>query len=82
MGTVFKDCKLQQTDFSEADLTKTIFANCNLKDTIFKNTNLEKVDFRTAYDFSFNPNSNRMKGAKFSKSIVVGLLTDHKIIIE
>jgi len=82
VGTEFKYCNLQQTDFSAADLTESIFENCNLKDTIFNNTNLETVDFRTAYNFSFNPNSNRMKGAKFSKSNVVGLLTDHKIIIE
>jgi fluoroquinolone resistance protein len=81
-GTVFTDCSLQQTDFSESDLTKSTFGNCNLKDAIFKNTILEGTDFRTAYKLSFNPNDNRMKGAKFSESNVHGLLVVHHIIIE
>jgi uncharacterized protein YjbI with pentapeptide repeats len=82
VGTKFKDCSLQQADFIEADLSKSLFDNCNLKNTVFENAILESVDFTTAYDFSFNPSSNKMKGAKFSKHNIQGLLYEHEIIIE
>ena len=82
LSTKFKDCSLQQTDFTYTDLTKSQFSNCNLKNVVFENTNLELVDFRTAYGINFNPNSNKMKGAIFSKSNIEGLLLTHKIIIK
>ena len=81
-STTFKDSSLQQTDFAEADLTQSTFDNCNLQDAIFENTILEAADFRTAYNINFNPNVNKLKGAKFSKSNIEGLLSMHQIVIE
>ena len=81
-NTQFKNCQLEETEFTSADLTGTIFTNCNLKNAIFERTNLEKVDFRTATSFYINPEESRLKGAKFSKENIQGLLEKYKIIIE
>jgi hypothetical protein len=43
---------------------------------------LEKTDFRTAYNYSFDPENNRIKKAKFSLAQVVGLLDKYDIHIE
>ena len=77
--TVFKDCQLQEVDFSSCDLSESVFDNCNLARATFNETNLEKADFRTAYRYSLNPETNRIKKAKFSLIGVVGLLDKYGI---
>lgn len=80
--TVFNSCNLEEVDFTESNLQNADFDNSNLKGAIFEETNLEKSDFRTAINFDINPEKNYLKGAKFSKQNIVGLLSNHKIIIE
>ena len=79
--TIFKDCSLQEVDFSEADLTSAVFNNSDLFKATFDHTNLEKVDFRTAYNYAFDLDKNRIKKAKFSTKGVVGLLRKYDIEI-
>jgi fluoroquinolone resistance protein len=43
---------------------------------------LEKADFRTAYNYSIDPEKNRIKKAKFSIFGVTGLLDKYDIEIE
>ncbi|WP_055436475.1 pentapeptide repeat-containing protein [Lacinutrix algicola] len=81
-NTQFNNCKLEKTDFSKTNLQNSVFNNCNLHLTVFENTNIEKVDFRTSYNYSISPSNNKIKGAKFSKNEIFGLLKDYKIIIE
>lgn len=81
-NTKFDKCNLEEVDFTESNLNSAILSNCNLKNTIFEHTNLEKVDFRTAMSFQFNPEENQLKGAKFNKENVYGLLSKYKLIIE
>jgi fluoroquinolone resistance protein len=78
----FTNCNLQEADFTESDLTSSLFDNCDLQRTIFYNTNLEKADFSTSYNYSFDPERNRIKKARFSKSGVIGLLAKYNIEIE
>lgn len=80
--TLFKNCNLQETDFSEADLTESLFDNCDLQRTIFQRTNLEKVDFRTSYNYSIDPEQNRIKKARFSRMGLDGLLDKYGIVVE
>ncbi len=80
-GQKFQDCKLLQVDFTEADLTASNFDNCNLDKAIFAQTNLEKVDFRTAYNYTIDPEQNRLKKAQFSKEGVLGLLKKYGIVV-
>ena len=73
---------MNETDFSECDLTGSLFDNCDMAGATFDNSNLEKVDFTTAFNFSIDPEINRIKKAKFALPGVLGLLNKYDIIIE
>lgn len=81
-NTIFKDSRLRETDFTEADLSAAHFENCDLQQAVFDQCNLEKTDFTTAYNFSFDPQNNRMKGAKFPLSGLPGLLVKYGLNID
>jgi uncharacterized protein YjbI with pentapeptide repeats len=59
-----------------------VFKNCDLLNTSFMQTNLEKADFRTAINYSFDPELNKIKKAKFSLDGLPGLLMKYNIDIE
>lgn len=80
--TIFRNCQLREIDFSESNLTNVIFDNCDLAQAIFINTILDKADFRTAYNYSLDPENNRIKKAKFSILGISGLLDKYDIVIE
>jgi fluoroquinolone resistance protein len=81
-GTTFVNCSLQEADFVEADLPAVVFQNCNLANAVFENTILEKADFRTAENYSFDPERNKIKKARFSRQGVLGLLSKYQILID
>ncbi|MDR2847482.1 MAG: pentapeptide repeat-containing protein, partial [Bacteroidales bacterium] len=81
-NTVFSHTQLQETDFSESDLTDVLFDDCDLTKASFSNTSLVNADFRTAYNYSIDPEINKLKKAKFSLSGVTGLLSKYDIKIE
>ena len=80
--THFQKCTLHDVDFTEADLGGALFDNCDLARAAFENTILEKTDFRTSFNYSINPELNRIKRAKFSKEGVIGLLDKYDIEVE
>jgi len=80
--TVFKNSQLQEVEFAACDLTSSLFENCDLSGALFENTNIEKVDFRTSYNYSIDPEINRVAKAKFSILGVSGLLEKFNITIE
>lgn len=80
--TSFLNSQLREVDFTEADLSSSVFDNCDLSGATFEYTNLEKSDFRTAYNFSIDPESNRIKKAKFSLNGLSGLLHKYDLEIE
>ncbi len=80
--TVFKDSLLHEADFTECDLTAAVFDNCDLTKTIFDRTILEKADFRSSFNYSIDPESNRIKKAKFSQSGIAGLLEKYDLEID
>lgn len=79
--TPFTNSSLQETDFSECDLSSSLFENCDLNGAVFSNTNLEKADFRSAFNYSLDPEKNKIKKARFSLSGLPGLLDKYKIEI-
>ena len=81
-NTVFTDCSFNGTDFTESDLSGSAFVNCNLKHTVFDRTKLEQADFRSAYNFSIDPEANSIKKARFSKENLAGLLYKYHIKVE
>ncbi len=80
--TTFKDSTLHEVDFTEANLANAIFDNCDLNNAIFSNSIVEKADFRTAYHYSINPETNKIKKAKFSMAGITGLLNQYDIVVE
>jgi fluoroquinolone resistance protein len=56
--------------------------NCALKGVSFDHTNIEKVDFRTSYNYSIDPEINRIKKTKFLIMGISGLLNKCDIDIE
>jgi uncharacterized protein YjbI with pentapeptide repeats len=80
--TRFKNCNLQETDFTEAELTEAVFDNCDLQRAIFHKTNLEKSDFRTSFLYSIDPEVNKIKKARFSGMGLAGLLDKYGIVID
>jgi len=82
MKTKFDKCSLKETDFSEVNLSTSIFSDCDLTGARFLNSNLEKVDFRTAKNYSIDPESNKIKKAKFSVFNLEGLLYKYQLDID
>jgi fluoroquinolone resistance protein len=79
--TKFSNTGLHEADFTETDLTSAVFENCDLAGAIFEQAILEKTDFRTAFNYSINPERNRIKKARFSFPGVTGLLHHYDIEI-
>jgi uncharacterized protein YjbI with pentapeptide repeats len=79
---MFDRCNLQEIDFSGADLSHSIFESCDLYRAIFYNTNLKQADFRSSYNYSFDPEQNQVKKARFSFAGIIGLLNKYDIEVE
>jgi uncharacterized protein YjbI with pentapeptide repeats len=80
--TFFNSCSMKEVSFIGANITNSVFENCNLDNAIFNNTQLAGTDFRTAYNYTIDPEFNPMKKAKFSNQGIVGLLDKYDIKIE
>ncbi len=80
--TSFKNTQLNDADFTGCDLTGALFENCDLGRANFDNTIVEKADFRTSFNYSIDPERNRIKKARFSIMGVAGLLDRYDIEIE
>lgn len=80
--SIITNSQLHFTDFTEANLDSSIITNCDLNGATFYQTNLQKVDLRNSENYEIDPESNRIKGAKFSLPEVTGLLSKYQIIIE
>lgn len=78
----FTDCNLTEAYFDEADISSSVFAQCDLSRTSFFHTNLEKVDFSTAYNFSINPTTNRLRKAIFSAQDLRGLVSHLDLVFK
>ena len=81
-STVFNNCNLQEVSFLETNLTSAKFIECDLTSTVFDGTNLEKADFTTSRNYIINPETNRLKKARFSLPDVIGLLNHLDIEIQ
>lgn len=80
--TLFSSCRLEGVDFTGADLHGARFVACDLLNARFERCNLRDADFSTATGYQFDPELNRIKGAKFSLEGLVGLLAKHEIKIQ
>lgn len=77
-----KDTRLHEVDFTDSDLAAATLDNCDLLRATFDNTILEKADLVTAYNYSIDPDRNKIKKAKFALSGIAGLLDKYDIDIK
>lgn len=75
----FIKCSMVEADFTDANLIKGNFEGCDLSRATFSNTNLQSADFRTAINYSIDPETNKISKAKFSIVGVLGLLDKYDI---
>lgn len=78
----FTRIKFHETDFTECDLQGSVFDECDFSGAIFGRTNLEKADFRTSFNYSIDPEMNKIKRARFSLLGLGGLLDKYDIAVE
>jgi fluoroquinolone resistance protein len=81
-NTLFQECVIRDTCFTNAHLVGVDFKGSDLKGSTFHNTNLSKADFRAAVNYSVNPVTNKLLGARFSEPEVMALLQYLGIVIE
>lgn len=77
----FTGCSMVAVDFMKADLTEVIFDRCDLYRALFSQTVLEKADFRTSFNYSLDPEKNKIRKAIFSLEHVKGLLDKYNIVV-
>ncbi len=80
--TKFQNCSVKEADFTQTDLSHAIFGQTDLTDSVFEGCNLEETDFRTAINFTIDPDQNRIKGARFSSYALAGLLRKYDLDLE
>jgi uncharacterized protein YjbI with pentapeptide repeats len=78
----FTNCSMIAVDFMGSDLTEVLFDNCNLRRAVFIDTIATKADFYSSYDFSIDPEKNKLKRAIFSTENIKGLLDKYDLIIK
>lgn len=78
----FINCSLIAADFMGSDLTEVLFDNCNLRRAVFIDTVANKADFSTSYDYSINPEKNKLKKAVFATEGLKGLLEKYDIVVK
>lgn len=79
---LFKNSNLHEVDFTSCDLSEATFDNCDLALATFQSAILEKANFLTAYNYSIDPEMNKIKKARFSQMGIAGLLDKYDIEIE
>ena len=78
----FINCEMREVDFAEAEMKGTVLVACNLGGAIFYSTNLEKADLRQSLNYNIDPDSNKLRGAKFTAPEVLSLLRKYGLKIE
>ena len=78
----FASSQFQECFFEECSLKGCNFKDINFASTQFNRCNLSKADFRGAYGYNIDINSNILKKAKFSFPEVTSLLSSLDIIID
>lgn len=75
-GSKLNDCHFTNTNLIGAD-----FGGVNLSGTIFHKCDLSMADFTTAIQYDIDPQTNKIKKAKFSLPEALGLLRCFDVVI-
>lgn len=77
----FQKSKIKESFFTATCLVEADFTHADLQGTIFHQSDLSKADFRNAINYVIDPQTNKVKEAKFSFPEVTGLLNGFEIEI-
>jgi uncharacterized protein YjbI with pentapeptide repeats len=80
--TRFVRCVLDETDLVDADLSEAVFQDCSLAGAVFQNTRLTGADFTTATDFTIDPETNPLQGARFTLHGLLGVVAKYNLVVE
>jgi fluoroquinolone resistance protein len=80
-NAVFSGSKIKESHFTNTCLNSADFSGADLSGTIFHNCELSKADFTSAFQYAINPQTNKIKKAKFSLPEAAGLLHGFDITI-
>jgi len=64
------------------DLTQALFEQCDFAGATFERTVLGKSDLRSSFNYVLDPETDRIKKARFSLAAVAGLLQKYGIEVE
>ena len=78
----FAGLPLKKTVFEECDLREASFVRCDLTHASFLHTHLEKTDFTTSFGLALDPETNCLRGARFSVYSLPGLLAKYGIVTD
>ncbi|MES2627690.1 MAG: pentapeptide repeat-containing protein [Bacteroidota bacterium] len=79
--TLFKECSLRGVGFGGCNLSQAVFDKSELDGAVFRETDLTGANFTSARNYIIHPESNTIKGAKFSIFGLPGLLEGYDIQI-
>lgn len=74
-GVAWKGGRAHGADFTGANLEGAVFDGVDLTDAVFERTRLEGADFRSATGWRIRPDENRVRGAKFRREDLEGLVS-------
>lgn len=77
----FGGSKLKECHFTNTNLISADFGEVDLSGTVFHNCDLSMADFASAVRYDIDPQTNKIKKAKFSLPEAVGLLKGFGITI-
>ncbi len=80
-NALFGKSKLKENYFTNTCLNGADFSDADLLGTTFHNCDLSKAAFSTATQYAIDPQTNKIKKAKFSLPEVIGLLSAFDITI-
>ena len=79
--TKFVQSSLKEVNFTQTNLSGAIFDGSDLSSAIFNDTDLTAANLITAFNYSIDPEFNRIKRASFSADGLAGLLAKYDIKI-
>lgn len=80
-NTSFYGSHLKENHFTNTSLIGADFTDADLSGTLFHNCDLCKADFSSAKQYDIDPQTNKIKKAKFSLPEAVGLLRGFDITL-
>lgn len=78
----FQQCSLREATFQNCNLSGLNLIECELDRAVWTGNDLTSCDFRSARHYSFHPDRNKIKKARFAYPGLLGLLSNWDIRID